>query len=126
MSARIRHHVDRGGATEHLSARGFDAAAVEVWLRLGVKAPVEQAPLVQLAHAERHVDERMRVAPTRLEQEHPRCVILAQAIGEHAPGRAGTDDDVVVASGISHASWVVENLQAVMPRRARAYVDSVS
>ena len=53
--------------------------------------------LVHLAHAERDMDERMEVAPARLEQQHARRAVLAQAIGQHAAGRTGADDDVVVA-----------------------------
>ena len=61
-------------------------------------APVVHRVLVHLADAERDVDQRMRVAAARLEQQHARGAVLAQPVGQHAARRAGADDDVVVAS----------------------------
>jgi hypothetical protein len=52
---------------------------------------------VHLAHAERDMDERMEVAPAGFDQQHARVAVLAQAIGQHAAGRAAADDDVVVS-----------------------------
>ena len=73
------------------------AAAVQVGLGLGVIAPVEHVVFVHLAHAERDMDEWMEVAPAGFEQQHARGGVLAQPVGQHAPGGAGADDDVVVA-----------------------------
>src|SRR5258708_175952 len=62
MAARIGHHVDRRGAAQHLAARRLDPAVVQVGLRLGVEAPIMQAEIVHLAHADRNVDQRVEVA----------------------------------------------------------------
>ena len=44
------------------------------------------------------MDERVKVARAGFEEQHARGFVLAQTIGEHAPGRAAADDDVIVAS----------------------------
>ena len=97
IAAGIGHHVDRGRAAQHLAAHRLDLAAVHVRLGLGAVAPVEHVVFVHLAHAERDMDERMEVAPARLDQQHTRRAVLAQAIGQHAAGRTAADDDVVVS-----------------------------
>ena len=97
MAARVSHHVDRGRSTQDLPAHRLDFAAVHARLGLGVIAPVEHVVFVHLAHAERDVDERIEVAPTRFDQQHARGFVLAQPIGQHAAGRTRTDDHVVVA-----------------------------
>jgi hypothetical protein len=99
IAARIGHHIDRGRAAEHLAAAGLDGASVEIGLGLGDKSPVEHSPLVELAHAERNVNVGVPVAPAGFDQQHLGARILAQPVGEHAAGRAGADDDVVVARG---------------------------
>src|SRR5262249_26122660 len=86
-------------AAQHLAAARFDGASVEIGLGLGNKSPVEHVPLVELTHAERDVDVGMPVAPAGFDQQHLGACILAQPVGEHAAGRAGADDDVVVARG---------------------------
>jgi hypothetical protein len=66
-------------------------------------APIEHVVFVHLAHAERDMDERIEVAPTRFDQQHARGVILAQPVGQHAAGRTRTDDHVVVAFLHAHS-----------------------
>ena len=97
IAAGIGHHVDRRRAAQHLAAHRLDLAAVHVRLGLGAIAPVEHVVFVHLAHAERDMDERIEVAPARFDQQHARRAVLAQPVGQHAAGRAGADDDVVVA-----------------------------
>jgi len=91
------HHVDRRRAAQHFSAHGLDPAAVQVGLGLGVVAPVEHAARVRAAEAERNVDPRMAVAAAGFEQQHRGSAGLGQPVGQHAAGRAGTDDDVVMS-----------------------------
>ena len=55
------------------------------------------------------------VAAASLQQQHPRTGILGQAAGEHAPGRAASDDDVVVVP--AHA-WSLPSRSANQPARA--------
>ena len=69
-------------------------------LGLGVIAPVEHAALVHAAEPQRDVNVGMAVAPARFEQQHARAAVLAEPVGQDAAGRAGADDDVVVALGI--------------------------
>ncbi len=103
MAAGIGHHVDRRRSAQHLAAHRLDPAPVHVRLGLGAVAPVEHAVFVHLAHAERDVDERIEVAPARLDEQHARRSILAQPVGQHAARRASADDDVVVALSHLHA-----------------------
>ena len=102
IAAGIGHHVDRRRAAEDLAAHRLDLAAVHVRLGLGAIAPVEHVALMHLAHAERDMDERMKVAPARFDQQHTRRAVLAQAIGQDAAGRTAADDDVVVSCFHAH------------------------
>src|SRR5262249_38674414 len=81
--------------TQHLSTRLKHLAAVEARLRLGLVHPVYTRFLEQLAVAERHVDPDIGVLRSRFEQPHRMLAVRAQPIGQHASGRAGTDDDVI-------------------------------
>ena len=99
IAARIGHDVDRGRAAQDLAAHRLDAPAVEVRLGIGLVAPVEHAVFVHAAHAERDVDVRVPVAAAGFEQKHARGAVLGQPVGQHAAGRAGADDDVIVSVG---------------------------
>ena len=114
IAAGIGHDVDRGRTAQNLAAHGLDPAAVHVRLGLGGIAPVEHVVFVHLAHAERDVDERVEIAPARLDQQNARGAVLAQPVGQHAAGGAGADDDVVVAC--FHA----RDLPIIAPVRAAA------
>src|SRR6202034_3717442 len=95
VTAHVHHAVDRGGAAEHLAARGVQAAAVEMRLGLGPVAPVVALHVHRDRERTRHLDPQRAVRAAVLEQQHAVAAVLAQAIGEHAAGRAGADDHVV-------------------------------
>src|SRR5205823_9859444 len=96
LAADVDEAVDRRRAAQHLAARREDAPAAERGLGLRFVRPIDIGAGEELAVAERHMDPEMRVARPRLDEEHARTVILGEAVGEHAPGRARADDDVVV------------------------------
>src|SRR3546814_16413014 len=58
--------------------------------------PVDAAVAGDLRQACRHVDEGVPVAAAGFEQQHPAARVFGQAVGKHAAGGTGTDDDVVV------------------------------
>ena len=95
LAAHIEQAVDRTRAAEHFSARLEHLPAVQSRLRLGLVHPVDGFFLEQFAVAERHVDPEIGVLRSGLQQQHGMLAVGAQAIGEHASGRAGADDDVV-------------------------------
>ena len=95
LAAHIQQAVDRARTAEHFSARLKHLAAVQSGLRLGLVHPVDGFFLEQFAVAERHVDPEIGVLRSGLQQQHGMLAVGAQAIGEHASGRAGADDDVV-------------------------------
>ena len=97
IAARVSHHVDRRRAAQHLAAHRFDVTAVQVGLGVGLVAPVEHAVVVHAPHAERDRDVGMAIPRPGFQQQHARCAIFAQPVGEHAAGGARADDDVVVA-----------------------------
>ena len=74
---------------------------------LGRISPVEHPVLLELAQSERDLDVWVIVAPACLEQQDRRSRVLGQPIGEHASGRTGPDDDVVV-SGVHQDSLRLE------------------
>ena len=95
LAAHIEQAVDRARSAEHLAARLEHLAAVQPRLRLGLVHPVDGFFLEQLAVAERHMDPEIGVLRSGLQQQHRMLAVRAQAIGEHAAGRAGADDDVI-------------------------------
>src|SRR5205085_12161234 len=66
--------------------------------------PVELRVVEQEGEAERHAHQRMAVAAAGFQQQHPPAAIGAQPVGQHAAGRAGADDHVIVAAARHHAS----------------------
>ena len=95
LAAHIEQAVDRARPAQHFSARLKHLPPVQARLRLGLVHPVDGFFLEQFAVAERHVDPDIAVLRAGLQQQHGMLAVRAQAIGEHAAGRAGADDDVV-------------------------------
>ena len=102
MAAGINHHVDRGAAAQHLASPHRHAAVVQGWLRFGVVAPVEHAPLPQPAQPEWNLNVRVPIAAAGFQQQDRCALILGQAVGQHASRGSGADDDVVVSSDVVH------------------------
>ncbi len=95
MATDIDHVVDGAGPAERPPARPRESPHVAVELRHRPVAPVEGA-VGEEAHHGGGVNERRAVRAARLEQENPNRRIGGEAMGEHAAGGAGADDDVVV------------------------------
>src|ERR1700732_1379596 len=100
LSADIKQAVDRTRTAQYLAARLKHASPVQSRLRLGLVHPVDGLLLEQPAISERHVNPKVGILGSGLEEQHRISSIRAQAIGKHASGRAGTDDDVVEFCGI--------------------------
>jgi hypothetical protein len=102
------HGVDRARSTQTLAALAENAAQRVAGLHCGRVGPVhlavpEQRPLVRLAY-----HGRIGIA-TGLDQRHPAARVFRQAGGQHAAGRARTDNHDVRLAG-----------HCVLPRRRRA------
>ena len=95
LAAVVDVAVDGAGAAERLAARGEDAPAAGPLARLHAVEPVHTPVVERLDEAGRQVDVRVPVAGAGLEHEHGCGAVLAQAVGQHAAGRARTDDHVV-------------------------------
>ena len=95
LAAHVQQPVDRTRTAEHFSARLEHLPAVQPRFRLGLVHPVDGFFLEQFSVAERHVDPEIGIFGSCLQQQHGMLAVGAQAIGEHASGRAGADDDVV-------------------------------
>ncbi|MHC2409557.1 hypothetical protein ACVJGC_002148 [Bradyrhizobium diazoefficiens] len=95
LAANIEQAVDRARAAQRLTARLEHLAPLQLGLRLGLVHPVDRLLLEQLAVAERHVDPDVGILRAGLEQQHAVLAVRRQAVGEHAAGGAGADDDVV-------------------------------
>ena len=96
VAAHVDHAVDRGGAAQHLAARAVQAAAVQIGLRLGLEEPVEALHVHGDGERRGHLHEDVPVAAAGLQQQHPALPVRGQPVGQHATGRAGSHDDVVV------------------------------
>ena len=95
LAANIEQAVDRTRSAQHLAARLKHLASVQPRLGLGLVHPVDGLFLEQLAVAERHVDPEIAVLRAGFQQQHRMPAVGAEAIGEHASGGAGADDDVI-------------------------------
>ncbi len=95
-SAVVDHAVDRTAAAHHLAARKVENPVVQLFLRrrdIGPRVCTGQHDGQQPAG---RTDQRAAVALAGLDQQHLHRGVLAEPRGEHATGRAATDDDVVV------------------------------
>src|SRR5208282_421576 len=95
LAADVYEAIDRRGPADHPAAGVDDRAAVGAGVRLGPKLPRQGIVVEHLEEPGRDVDQRVPVAPARLDQQHPRAGVLGQPVGQHATRRAGTDDDVI-------------------------------
>ncbi len=95
LAADIDHPVDRTRPAEHPPARIGDRASRGAGVGLGLEAPGQGRMVQQLHVACRYVDQRVPVAPARLDQHHPCARVLRQAVGEHTARRTSANDDVI-------------------------------
>ena len=105
LPAHVNHGVDGRRATDDLASGISQRAAIEARNRLGAIQPVSAriANGKQIANGD--VEPDPVIAPPALDQRDPDARIGRQAIGKHAPGRAGTYDDIVKnRCRISHIS----------------------
>src|SRR5436305_11863440 len=95
LAANVKQAVDRARSTEHFAARLDDLPVVQLRLRLGFVEPIDLGIVEQLAVAERDVDPHVAVMAAGLEQQDAIPAGFGQAVGEHATGGAGADDNVI-------------------------------
>ena len=95
LAANVDEPVDRRGAADHPAARVDDRAAVGAGVGLGPVLPRQGVVVEHLEEPGRYVDQRVPVAPARLDQQYFRTGILGQPVGQYAARRAGPDDDVI-------------------------------
>jgi hypothetical protein len=95
LAADIEQAVDRARSAQHLAARLDDLAIVELGFRFGLVQPIDLGIIEQLTVAERNMNPDVPVVAAGLEQKHAMAAGFGEAIGEHAAGRTGADDDVV-------------------------------
>ena len=95
LAAHVDHAVDRGAAAQHLAARIGERAAVEPGLGLGLSSSSRCADC-RCSRGSRPGYGSSDSCPCRRPRAAGRaCRIGRQAVGEHAAGGAGADDDVV-------------------------------
>ena len=104
MAAHIGHGVDRRRAADNAAAGAFEATAAGRGLGFREIHPVVLALEQKARPAQRDLDPRIAVPAAGFEQQHPLALVLAQPVGQHAAGRAGADDDVVVGFRGTHRS----------------------
>src|SRR5215469_10096121 len=95
LAADVDEPVDRRRAAQHAAARIRDRPPGGAGIGLGLEAPSDLLVIEQLHVAHWDVDQRVPVAPASLEQDDADGGVLGQPVGEHTPGRAGADDDVI-------------------------------
>ena len=93
----VDHGVQRRRAAQHPAARPVHGPAVHVLLRLCVVEPVVAVVGEVVGQRRRHMDLPGPVLRPRLQQQHPDIRVGRQPVGQHASGRAGTDNHVIEA-----------------------------
>ena len=96
VPAHVDHRVHRARAAQRAPAGQEDRAPDQRRLGLGDVLPV-QVGAELLGEPDRDADVELAVRAARLEQQHAVRRVLAQAVGQRAPGRPGSDDHVAVA-----------------------------
>src|ERR1051326_6297739 len=95
LAADIDETVDGAGAAEDAAPRIGDRAAGRAGIGFGLEVPSEGLVVEQLHKAYRDVDQRVPVAPARLDQHHLDRWVFGEAIGQDAAGRSGANDNVI-------------------------------
>ena len=95
LAAHKHHAVDAAGPPQHPPARPVAAASGQSGVWLGAVHPVDRGVVKSHAVANRRFEPKVVVRAARLQQQHAVRARGAQAVGEHATGRSGADDDVV-------------------------------
>ena len=101
VAADVDHRVDRARPADHAAARQVEPAVAEAWLLLAEQIPVETR-LEHRGERGRRADLVRTVRAARLEQRDAHVGVLAQPSREHAAGRAGAHDHVVVHRTVRH------------------------
>ena len=99
VAAHVGHAVDRARSADHAAARLIDRAAVHEGLGLRAVGPVVALALQRFGQSRRHMDHpghQAAVGTAGLQQQDGDLGVFAQPGGQHAAGRTGADDDVVV------------------------------
>ena len=100
-----KHHtVDAAGTPQHPPARPITAAPGQTGVGLGAVHPVNRGVVKSHAIANRRFEPEMMVSATRLQQQHVVRARGTQAVGEHATGRSGADNDVVKSLQSGHSA----------------------
>jgi hypothetical protein len=95
-AAYVAHGIDRAGAAQGASARPPQASSEQSRLRLGDITPVQLAIVGQPGDAGGHVEQRVPVGGAGFQQQDAAPRRSAEPVGQHATGRAGTHDHIVV------------------------------
>ncbi len=96
LPADVDQPVDGAGSAQHPPARPGQAPIVEAGDRFGLEHPGELGVEDVTEEPGRDMDPQVAVLPAGFQQQHSRLRVRAQSVGQHAAGRAGADDHVVV------------------------------
>ena len=102
LAAQIKQAVDRTRSAQDLATRLDDLTVVELGLRLRLVEPVDPAVGKQLAVAEGNMDPEVAIVATGFQQQDAMAARGGQAVGQHAAGGTGADDDVVERACVGH------------------------
>ena len=119
-AAGVAHRVDRTRPAQHLAQRPPQRAVIELRLGGGGVVPVDALLADQLGQPGGHVDERVPIARAGFQQQHLDGRVFRQAVGEHAAGRTGADDDVVEQRGVPKSASA-----DAMPRQRQRSADAM-
>src|SRR5205085_2665947 len=95
LATDVDQPVDRGRAADHTAARIDDRSTVGARIGLRAVLPGQGVVIEHLEEPGRDVNERVPVAPARLDQQDLGGWVLGEPVSQHAAGRARADDDVI-------------------------------
>jgi len=98
LAADVDQPVDRTGAAQYAAARPDDGALARLGLGLDRKLPREARIVDRAEVPHRQPQPEVAVLAAGLQQQYAAGRVGGEAVGQHAAGRAGADDDVVIRS----------------------------
>src|SRR4030095_1432643 len=95
LATDVNEPVDRARSPQRTAAWPIDLPAVHPGVGVGLEAPVVDRVKHRLCIPDRNVNPRIRIAWPGLQHQYRGPAIRGEAICEHAPGGAATDNHVI-------------------------------
>ena len=120
LTANIHHAVNSGGAAHHPASGPGDTSPVQRGLSFGLVTPVERGQIIKQTGRHRHFNQRIPVAASRFQQQHPFGRVSRKPIGQQATRRARSDNNVIrcfTHRFLATVNWAMQQDPELLPCR---------